>query len=705
MDDKNFGIDEILQIGTSNTVVRTLSSTTDYVYVDTIFTSQFVTSFTGTFTGSFEGDVSASLGTISGSNLTFSASYFSGSVDGTGSIGSGSFGVPTSGSAIIGTVSGSIITSGSFGVFTGYLTASAVCLTGTGSGTDTRNEQSWLSTDTKFVDRSLLQFNLTAISASIADGSISSPRFSLKVKVCNENELPITYTVYALPISQSWNMGNGYFSDGGSDSGVSWQFRDNNYGTAWYTQSVTTPRPAIDFITNPSLVTASFGFGGGTFYTASVCSQSFTYEASDINMDVTPMVMAWLSGSLPNQGLMLIHSDELQSTGSGFVLKFFSRDTNTIYSPFLDVMWNDSSANITTASFSTSSVTITTINSGITASVQSGSVMTIAGGISGSFSASAVLNFTQNFSASVLLSELSASGFIIGGGLSGNIVGLPVVGYVSASVSGSASLVTGECGTSYYAQSSTGSMYSGIFSGSTFTAYYLDYKFINGALSGSWTPEALYGATVYVGIPSGIEPYAYATVVGTYVSGRAIGTYVLSGSTSASFNGQFITGNLYGATLNLQLSGSVYTSSFSYTSSVELSSSVLNQLDTTRPFTVSLQNVHPTYKAGDIAKFNVFARKQFPLKTFGKTTQQEQYLVPEYLPSSSYYALKDNETGEIIMGFDSYTQIGCEYPEGNVFVIDTTSLPQERYYRVIIRVDDGQSIYTMDTGKTFKVTR
>lgn len=802
-DEKNFGIDELLLVGTSNTLIRNLSPTKTYSYTDVIFNTQVVTYFTGKFTGSFSGHVDYADGTLSGSSLTFSASYFSGSIDGSPVEGSGSFGDPASGSLVDGIISGSVIATYSTGLFTGIVTGSSGCLTGTGSGVDVRNEQNWVTDSMKFVDRAFLQFDLNAISASIAEGGIADPHFYLRVKVCREYELPITYKIYALPISQSWNMGNGYYSDGGSDRGVSWQYRDNKAGTSWFSQSIESPRPAIDFINDPSLATASFAYGGGTFYTSSICSQSFNYESSDINMDVTPMVLSWLSGSFPNEGLMLIQSDELESTGSGFTLSFFSRDTNTIYSPVLDVAWDDItlSGGFATGSLTTSSVVITTITSGITASIQSGSTFTIAGGISGSFSSSAVLTFTENYlpveylfngewtsftgsytgtisgsienvfgtvsgsnlifeaayfsgfidaapvttSGSVsgsavtgivtgsiiaptefgvfsgyitasnvylngtglvdTLTDLSASGVVSGTGLGGNILGLPIFGQISASVSISASTITGPCGNSFDAQSATASFYTGIWSGSSFTAYYVDHKFENAFLTGSWTPESLYGARVYIGIPSGIDPYAYATVVGTYVSGRALGTYELSGSDSASFSGQFIDGNLIGGIINLQLSGSVYTSSFSYTSSVEFTSSVLNSLDTARPFTVTLSHVQPTYKAGDIVKLNVFARKQYPLKGFTKTTQQEQYLVPEYLPTSSYYALKDNETGEILMNFDNYTQIGCMYPEGNYFLIDTTSLPQERYYRVLIRVDDGQSVYTIDTGKAFKVTR
>jgi hypothetical protein len=101
----------------------------------------------------------------------------------------------------------------------------------------------------------------------------------------------------------------------------------------------------------------------------------------------------------------------------------------------------------------------------------------------------------------------------------------------------------------------------------------------------------------------------------------------------------------------------------------------------------------------------VFGRKKYPQKFFDLTNQQSQYLVPEFLPSTSYYALKDNQTEEIVMNFDSFTKISCEYPNGNYFLVDTTGLAQERYYRVLIRVKDGTITNTIDTGKIFKIVR
>jgi hypothetical protein len=852
LDDKNFGVDEILQIGTANTLVRTLSSTKSYVYTNLYLDRQSIPSFTGTFTGSFGGTVANGVGTISGSDIILTASYFSGSIDNIVQEGTTNI----SGSLVNGIISGSITAPYVIGIFTGQLTGSTACFTGTANGVAVFNDPNWITTDTKYVDRSLLSFDLTEISNSIVNGDIVNPKFILNLKVCNEFNLPITYKIYALPISQSWNMGDGYLSDNGSDVGVSWRYRDANLESPWYTTSSTTPRPSIDFINNPSLVSSSFSYGGGTWYTTSYCSQSFSYKSDDISMDVTPIVNSWINGNIPNEGILLIQSDELASTGSGFVLKYFSRDTNTIYSPYLDVAWSD--ITYRTGSGFTSSVQITTIPPRISASISPGSSFYINQGISGSFSASAaitlgsnyitannqifnyiapsnvsandtwyanngyhydswqtawqldpfhggflpntdirmifvpdfgsdpILKFTGSFTGSFsgtasyvdgtiigsniefsvdyfsgsidgvslitygnisgnnidgyvsgsmtsitqtglytgqLTSSLiylngngsgyyldstyyAFSGFINGMGLTGNIVGVPVFGNARGIITISQSLVNAPCGNVFSASLAKAIFIDGPFSGSSFTSYYVDYSFENAQLVGTWTPTALFASNVTIPISSsGIDPNAYAYITGPYINGTALGSYSIGGYNSASFDGQFINGSLLGGHLYLQLTGSVYTSSYTYTSSVVITSSYLSPLDIHKPFTINVQNLQPQYKSGDIVKIDLFGRKKFPLKYFGRSTQQEQYMIPEVLPSQSYYAIKDNQTNEMVMNFDNYTQISCNYPNGNYFILDTTGLPQERYYRVIIRTGDDTSTYTIDTGKTFKITR
>ena len=292
---KNFGVDEILQVGTDNSILGYISPTKDYTYVNAVFVHVGVQNFTGQFTGSVIGTDVSSSATLSGSVTGYFTSSFS-VPDFTGSI-----------------INGQLI-----------------CLYGTASGVDTRQERSREYTVASYVDRALIQFDLLAISRSIVAGDIVSASFHLKVKICNEYQLPIEYSIYVAPISESWVMGDGYASDGGSDTGASWVYRDYNGGTPW---AVT-----------------------GSSFIPTYCTQSFRYKSADLDMDVTPIVNQWLAG-LPNNGFVVMSSDEFHPTGSGFMLKYFSEDTNTIYSPILDVGWGND-WEFTTGSYMTASAVI-----------------------------------------------------------------------------------------------------------------------------------------------------------------------------------------------------------------------------------------------------------------------------------------------------------------------------------------------------------
>lgn len=146
------------------------------------------------------------------------------------------------------------------------------------------------------------------------------------------------------------------------------------------------------------------------------------------------------------------------------------------------------------------------------------------------------------------------------------------------------------------------------------------------------------------------------------------------------------------------------TSSYSYTSSLNVTSSSLSPLNFQKSFKAVVQGLPSAIHSGDMIKIRVFGRPQFPLKTFNRQTQFEQFLIPQYLPTSSYYAIKDNETEEIILDFDSYTQISCDQ-FGNYFLMDTTSYPQERYFRIIIKVEENGQVYTFDNNNVFKIVR
>ena len=130
------------------------------------------------------------------------------------------------------------------------------------------------------------------------------------------------YKIAAYPLSQEWDEGVGKEADDPKTTdGCSWLYRKNRDGAT-----------EISWTDN-----------GGTYVAGDEVSQSFSLSSSpDIEMDITSMAKKWFSGENTNYGLLLRLSGSREvSTGSFEDLKFFSRQTNTIYSPKLELRWDD----------------------------------------------------------------------------------------------------------------------------------------------------------------------------------------------------------------------------------------------------------------------------------------------------------------------------------------------------------------------------
>lgn len=218
------------------------------------------------------------------------------------------------------------------------------------------------------LSRALLHFDLSEVSQSIAAGRITSPKFFLNLKICESQEVALRYALAAYPISHSWDMGTGYKYDESSISdGANWKFynaeqtkkwwitgslTDCSGGGMWWLDSASLASgsgyaefPHISqYNPFPDCPTSSYAPPTASVIQSTgsyACYQYFDYQSSDVKMDVTPIVNAWLTRAIPNEGLILMHSDESSSVDYG-TLKFFSKETNTIYSPYLDVCWYDS---------------------------------------------------------------------------------------------------------------------------------------------------------------------------------------------------------------------------------------------------------------------------------------------------------------------------------------------------------------------------
>ena len=80
--------------------------------------------------------------------------------------------------------------------------------------------------------RALVQFDLTTISESVADGTITSPSYFLRLYEADGNqEQTLDYTLAAQVISQSWDEGVGKSGDNPKTiNGCSWKNRINKPG-------------------------------------------------------------------------------------------------------------------------------------------------------------------------------------------------------------------------------------------------------------------------------------------------------------------------------------------------------------------------------------------------------------------------------------------------------------------------------------------
>lgn len=199
--------------------------------------------------------------------------------------------------------------------------------------------------DRPYNSRILMEFDIDELKRDIASGKIDndSVRYYLNLKSCEVNSLNNEYSLYAYPIAESWINGNGNYNDFPEiTNGASWKFRNSRYqGNEWNSSSY-----SHKYVSEK---------GGGNWYPQYESSQSFSFQEPDVRMDVTDIFKAWTSNAIPNNGLILKHTSSAEEDSTIYgSLKFFGRESHTIYLPKLEIYW-DSYENYTGA-FSLKSV-------------------------------------------------------------------------------------------------------------------------------------------------------------------------------------------------------------------------------------------------------------------------------------------------------------------------------------------------------------
>jgi len=119
---------------------------------------------------------------------------------------------------------------------------------------------------------------------------------------------------------------------------------------------------------------------------------------------------------------------------------------------------------------------------------------------------------------------------------------------------------------------------------------------------------------------------------------------------------------------------------------------------------ITLANNTDTYKYGtDRYKFRINARDKYPVRVF---TTSSLYTTNKALPATSYWALQDAKSEDMVVNFDnSYTKISCD-ATSSYFNMYMNGLEPERYYKVLIKTTlaDGES-FEVDNNLIFKVVR
>ena len=712
--------------------------------------SNFVTSdFTGDFTGSLNGYVyDATINGVSYSdeivvsdpNSSGSVTHLSGSV---------------SGSAVTGEISGSV--TGLLFNFSGSLNGVSGTLLGSISGSYEYYEPHFTLSSSQVLTRSMIKFDITSISSSISKGEVVDPKFTLSVKVLRQSELPFDYTIYAYPISQSWSMGDGRFADDGTDLGASWNYRDENGGEVWYPYNPTTQ--LSDYLTNESNKSTAFRNGGGTwcysvpssfinptssvqtpFYTREISIPTFDQQySSSLDSNLSSSFDSILSSSLAsvladstisqqnadaaNDLLRSIAVPTYENT-SGSIADYLStiNTTSSLACSSCSLYQSEYSSSTLFVNHLSSSIQ-TILNDSSSAAYYSDNAYAYDVYLSSSMYGLNPTTFDEVYS---ILNDWSANA------TSASLYAInvntvytdfssslsealgttdPYLIYVSASMSPSVLTSSLSLMTAQFTSSATNDFSSSLL-------YYINQQIevvkaeTSSSVSGSLTQS--FDSPFYDTLITGSslimsQSFSYESsdikmdvtpIVKSWISGCIPNEGIIlltSEELSTLSNGAL---GFYSKETN-----TIYTPCLDITwDDSEFVTDSLEPIDGNIPFIVTLKNIKKEYKHNSIVRVNVFAREKFPLKNFTKATQQTSQLTPKYLPVETYYSIKDTETEEVVIDFDEGTKLSCD-SNGNYFMLDMTGLPQERYFKILIKTEIDGAVEVIDNNTYFKVVR
>ncbi len=115
---------------------------------------------------------------------------------------------------------------------------------------------------------------------------------------------------------------------------------------------------------------------------------------------------------------------------------------------------------------------------------------------------------------------------------------------------------------------------------------------------------------------------------------------------------------------------------------------------------LAIDNNQGIFYSESINQFRINCRPEFPARTFQTASIYTDNFA---LPTASYYAIKDLDTNEFVIDFDSeFTQISCD-GTGSYFTLYMNGLEPERYYEILIQTTINGNTIVKDDQYYFKV--
>jgi hypothetical protein len=126
------------------------------------------------------------------------------------------------------------------------------------------------------------------------------------------------------------------------------------------------------------------------------------------------------------------------------------------------------------------------------------------------------------------------------------------------------------------------------------------------------------------------------------------------------------------------------------------SSKILNTL----PATITLAQNPGIFYPESVNRFRVNSRPEYPGQIWVTSSVNT---INYYLPTASYWAIKDLDTNEYVVDFDStYTKLSVD-ASGSYFDVHMNGLEPERYYEILIQTTLNDSTLVFANNYYFKV--